>query len=313
MVRRSLAALVLLLLVVVVVYVWLERSGSLRSPRPVAGLPPAGQVREDARELGAEARQGARTLGDEARTFGAEAREKLNEAGRELRAAKVTGSVKTALSLNRSLRPYSIDVSSENGVVTLTGRVSKEEERARAEAVAAAVPDVTRVVNQIQVGGGPAASSGRSLGERFDDEKIEVGVRLALSLNKELRGTDITVQAYRSEVTLGGEVATEAQHQQALQIARDTASVSRVVDNVRVRAAAARGDGSAAERAAAAQRALRANPHLSGFQLQVVEEGDRLVLKGAVRTPVEKDLAIAIAREAAGGNVEDAVEVRADA
>ncbi len=312
--RRSLAALVLLLLVAVVVYVWLDRSGSLRFPRPVAGVPPAGQVREDAREFGAEARQGARTLGAEARAFGAEAREKLAEAGRELRDAKLTASVKTALSLSRSLRPHSIDVSSESGVVTLSGRVSREEERARAEAVAAAVPDVTRVVNQIQVGGaGSAPSSGRSLGERFDDERIEVGVRLALSLNKELRGSDITVQTYRGEVTLGGEVATEAQHQQALQVARDTASVSKVVDNVRVRSASARGDGSAAERAAAAQRALKANPHLSGFQLQVVEEGDRLVLKGAVRTPVEKDLAIAIAREAAGGNVEDAVEVRVDA
>jgi osmotically-inducible protein OsmY len=108
-------------------------------------------------------------------------------------------------------------------------------------------------------------------------------------------------------------VATEAQHQQALRIARDTASVSKVVDNVRVRAAAARGGGSAADRAAAAQRALRANPHLAGFRLQVQEEGDRLVLRGAVRTPVEKDLAVAIAREAAGGTVEDAVEVRADA
>ncbi len=311
MVRRSLAALVLLLLVVVVLYVWRERSGSLRSPQSVAGVTP-GQVREDARELGAEARRGARELGAEARTFGAEAREKLSEAGRELRDAKVTASVKAALGLNRGLRPYSIAVSSEDGVVTLTGRVSKEEERARAEEVAAAVPDVTRVVNQLKAGG-PAASAGRSLGERFDDEKIEVGVRLALSLNRELGGTDVTVQAYRGEVTLGGEVATEAQHQRALQIARDTASVSRVLDNVRVRTASGRAGGPAADRAAAAQRALRANPHLAGFQLQVTEEGDRLVLRGAVRTSVEKDLAVAIAREAAGGNVEDAVEVRADA
>jgi osmotically-inducible protein OsmY len=44
-------------------------------------------------------------------------------------------------------------------------------------------------------------------------------------------------------VTLGGEVATEAQHQQALQIARDTASVTKVVDNVRVRNAASLGSG----------------------------------------------------------------------
>jgi osmotically-inducible protein OsmY len=312
MVRRSVAALVLLLLVVVGVYVWMERSGSLRAPRPIAGAPA-----RELRELGAEAKEGAREFGAEAkegmRALGAEAKEKLTEAGHELRDAKLTASVKTALGLNRSLRPYSIDVSSENGVVTLRGRVNAEEERARAEAVAAAVPDVTRVVNQIQVGSGPAASSGRSLGERFDDEKSEVGVRLALSLNRELRGTDITVQAYRGEVTLGGEVATEAQHQQALQTARDTSSVARVVDHIRVRASVARGAASAAERAAAAQRALRANPHLAGLDLQVREEGERLVLRGVVRTPIEKELAAALAREAAGGTVEDAVEVRAGA
>lgn len=310
--RRSLAALVLLLLVVVVVYVWLDRSGNLHAWHPITA-PPSGQVREDAREIGDQAKRGARDLRAEARSFGAEAREKLSEAGRELKDAKVAASVKTALSLNSSLRPYSIDVRSENGVVTLTGRVSSPEERERAEQVAAAVPDVTRVANQIQVGGSSAGYSGRSLGERLDDEKIEVSVKLALSLNKDLHGTDVTVQVYRHEVTLGGEVGTEAQHHQALQIARDTASVARVVDNVHVRAAAAGTTGSAAERAAAAQRALRANPHLSSFQLRVVPEGDRLVLKGAVRTPVEKDLAIAIAREAAGGNVEDGVEVRADA
>ena len=196
--RRSLAALVLLLLVVVVVYVCLDRSGKLHAWHPVTA-PPSAQVREDARRLGDEAKQGARDLRSEARSFGSEAREKLSEAGRELNDAKVTASVKTALGLNRSLRPYSIDVSSENGAVTLTGRVSSQEERARAEEVAAAVPDVTRVVNQILVGGSASApSSGRSLGERFDDEKIEVGVRLAF--------------------------------------ARDTVSVTKVVDNVRVRA-----------------------------------------------------------------------------
>jgi osmotically-inducible protein OsmY len=246
MVRRSVAALVLLLLVVVGAYVWMERSGSLRAPRPIARIP-AGEVRQ----LGAR-------VEEEARAFGAEAREKLTEVGHELRDAKLTASAKTALSLNRSLRPYSIDVSSENGVMTLRGRVSTEEERARAEALAAAVPDVTRVVNQIQAGGGGASSSGRTLGERFDDEKLEVEVRIAMSLNRELRGSDVTVQAYRREVTLGGEVATETQHEQALRTARETASVASVVDRVRVRAAAARGAASAAERAAAAQRAIRA-------------------------------------------------------
>jgi osmotically-inducible protein OsmY len=321
MFRRSLAALLLLVVLAVVAYAWLDRSGSVRFPWSTPR--PSAEVGEDLRDLGQEAREGARSLGAEARegarSLGAEAREKLTEAGHELRDAKVSTSVKTALGLNRSLRPYSIDVTTENGAVTLTGRVANEEERARAEAVAAAVPDVRQVVNRIQVGGGPSASSGRSLGERFDDEKIEVAVRLALSLNKDLGGTDITVQSFRREVTLGGEVASEAQRQQALQIARDTSSVTRVVDSIHVRAAgAAEGatggpaaGASAPERAAAAQRALRANPHLAPFDLQVQQDGDRLVVRGAVSTAIQKDLAVALAREAAGQAVEDAVEVRA--
>ncbi len=252
--RRSLAALVLLILVVVVAYVWLDRSGNLHASHPVASVPP-GQVRDDAHRLGDEAKQGARDFRAEARSFGAEAREKFSEAGRELKDVTLAASVKTALSLNRSLRPYAIDVSSKDRVVTLTGRVSTEEERARAEQVAADVPNVTRVVNQIQVGGASSGpTSGRSLGQRFDDEKIEVGMRLAFSLNKDLHGTDITVQAYRGEVTLGGEVATQAQHQEALQIARDTASVTNVVDNIRVRNAAR--IGGSVDGRAAAQRPL---------------------------------------------------------
>ena len=44
-----------------------------------------------------------------------------------------------------------ISVNSTNGVVTLSGQVDTEEARAKAEAVARAVPKVVRVVNNIQV------------------------------------------------------------------------------------------------------------------------------------------------------------------
>jgi osmotically-inducible protein OsmY len=169
------------------------------------------------------------------------------------------------------------------------------------------------VVNQVQVAAGPAAAPGRTLGETLEDQTVEARVRLALSLNRELRGTDVTVQAYRRQVTLGGEVGTDAQREQALQTARDTVSVAGVVNRIQVRPVAARAGASSAERAAAAQRAVNANPHLAAFKLQVHEEAGRLVLRGSVTTPVEKDLAIVLAREAAGGAVDDAVEVGAGA
>jgi osmotically-inducible protein OsmY len=166
------------------------------------------------------------------------------------------------------------------------------------------------VVNQIQVMAGPTPVSGRTLGESLDDETLEIRVRLALSLNRELRSLDLTVQAYRREVTLGGEVGSQAQRELALETARDTTAVAGVVDRIRVRTAAIPVGVSASERAAAAQGAVHASPHLTTFDLQVREEGGRLVLRGAVRTPIEKELALVLAREAAGEGVADAVEVR---
>ncbi len=292
MLRRALVVLGLLAVATAVVgaYVWWDRTGA--GTRPTEAPP---------------------VLEQAARSFGEEARESLAEIGHELRDARVTAAVKTALSLNRTLRSSSIEVSTEDGVVTLGGRVEGEEERARAEALAAAVPGVARVVDQMQLAAGQSPAPGRTLGETLEDQTVEVRVGLALSLDRELRGSDITVRAYRREVTLGGEVATQEQRERAVQTARDTASVAGVVDRIKVRTRAARPEASRAERAAAAQRAVKANPHLAAYDLQVREEGDRLVLRGTVHQPVEKDLAVLLAREAAGGGVDDEVEVRAGA
>jgi hyperosmotically inducible protein len=290
MLRRWIVGLGLVAAVGVGVHVWRSRAASVPPP----GATPLG-------------------LEGQARSFGEEARESLVEIGHELRDAKVSTSVRAALSLNRTLRTSSIDVGAEDGVVTLDGRVEGEEERARAEALAAAVPGVTRVVNQIQVSAAQAPAPGRTLGETLEDQTVEMRVGLALSLDRELRGSDITVHAYRREVTLGGEVGSQAQRERAVQTARDTTSVAGVADQIRVRAQGARPGASRAERAAAAQRAVNASPHLAAFNLQVREEGDRLVLRGAVNKPIEKDLAVLLAREAAGDGVDDGVEVHAGA
>jgi hyperosmotically inducible protein len=294
---RRLLAVVVLVVVVLAVFAYLRRERL--GPTSARANPP--DVAAEARDLGAQAKR------------------KLDEVGHELKDAKVTASVKTALGLNRNLRSYSINVSTENGVVTLRGKVDSEDARARAQAVAAEVPDVQRVVNEIQVVPGTSASapgSGRTLGETVDDQALEMKVRLALSLNRELKDSDITVQVYRKDVTLGGEVTTPAQRERALQVARETPSVVNVVDRIHVRGTAdAKGAGPATAAnasctATAAQRALQANRNLSDLDLQVREEGGRLVLRGSVRTPTEKDLAALVAREGAGCPVENDIEVR---
>jgi osmotically-inducible protein OsmY len=229
-VRRLLGLVVLAVLVLVVYHYWKGRP-----PGAPALGEAARELRSDARDL----RSGARELGRDAREFGAEAKEKLGEVGAEakeklgevgkdLRDTKITASVKTALSLNRSLSPYSIDVSTEGRVVTLRGRVDRQDVRARIEQLAAEVPDVERVLNQLEVG----RESERTAGASLEDQAL------------------------------------------------------------------------------AAQRALQANSNLRAFDLRVQVEADRLVLRGQVRTPAEKDLAGVLARDAAGGSVENRVEIR---
>jgi osmotically-inducible protein OsmY len=245
--------------------------------------------------------------------------------GEKLRATKTKGAVKAALELNRNLNSHHIEVDAlDDGTVILRGELPSEEVRADAIRVAAGVPDVRRVDNQLRVDPALAAASpeGRSFGETFDDHALEAKVRLAYSLSKDMKGADVKVTAFRREVTLGGTVTSEAQRQVALKIAQQTPQVSTVKDALQVAGAAPAPSGSPAAAAAsapagapadparAAQAALAANPNLAGFVLKVQKVGGRLVLTGRVRTGAEKDLAGVVARDAASAAVENNVIVQ---
>jgi osmotically-inducible protein OsmY len=256
------------------------------------------------------------------------ARETVGAVGDKIRSTKTTGSVKAAFELNRSLAPYPIDVSAEGDVVVLRGDVPNAETRALAEKVAASVPDVAQVRNELRVGGAVAApGDSRSIGENVDDRAIETKVRLAFSLNRDLKGTDISVSSYRKAVTLGGEVGSEAQHQTALLVARDTAGVASVTDQIRVSggAVAVPAPGPAtspvnppapvagtglSQAAQAAERAFAQSASLAAYGLKVTDNNGRLVLTGRVRTAAEKELAGLTARDAARTTVDNAIEIR---
>jgi osmotically-inducible protein OsmY len=247
--------------------------------------------------------------------------------GEKLRATKTKGAVKAALELNRNLNSYPIEVDAQDdGAVVLRGTVPTEAARADAVRVATGVPDVARVDNQLRVDPALASSSGegRSFGENFDDHALEAKVKMAYSLSKDMKGSDVKVSAFRREVTLGGTVTSEAQRQAALQIAQQTPQVSTVKDALAVAGAPPAGSAppaasapSAAARAAApadaaraAQTALATNPNLASFALKAQMVGGRLVLTGRVRTGAEKDLAGVVARDAASAAVENNVIVQ---
>jgi osmotically-inducible protein OsmY len=253
------------------------------------------------------------------RPIGETPQQALGSLGAKLHEAKIEGEIKAALELNRHLRGYSIEVDGTgDGVVSLKGEIPREDFRAEAARVAGAVPGVREVRNEIRIN--PAlplpSEDGRTLGENFDDKALQAKVKLAFSLNKGLDGTDLSVRAFRREVTVGGVVDTPEQHQLALKLAADTMDVAKVADEIHLRggaaasASAASPGASPGDRAATVKRALGANPSLAPYDIQVREEGGRLVLSGRVKTAAEKDLAGVLARDASGVQIENALEVQ---
>lgn len=302
MVRRAFALVILAMIATVAIYYWKARPATLA--------------------------QGARQLGSESS-------DAFAEVGQKLQDAKTNASVHTALGLRRSLKPYSIDSDTRAGVVTLRGEVAWEDEKALAARIATSVPDVREVRNELRINPAlaPRPSEGRTVGENLDDKALEIQVNLAFSLNRNLKGTDLKVRAYRRDLTVGGVVDNPEQHALAIELARETPGVADVADQIQLRGQAAApasmtmtgapapagegtpaavpaGGSSLGARAAAARRALAANANLAAYALSVREDGGRLTLSGAVRTPAERDLAALVAKDAAGVPVDNAVLVR---
>lgn len=119
----------------------------------------------------------------------------------------LTTRVKAAIGLRDAFRNLEIAVSSERGVVTVRGRVPSDGLRNELASVVAAVPGVSQVVNFVEVDSrvttsGSVPSDTRTAGERLDDEALELKIRAAFELDRDLKDAEISVTSYRRDVTL---------------------------------------------------------------------------------------------------------------
>ena len=146
--------------------------------------------------------------------------------------ATLAAEVKAALSLRENLKGLDISVSAEKDVVTLRGKVPHADVSKAAENVASSVPGVRQVVSFLEVdGSAPGKTVGsdeRSVGERIDDEALELKIRAAFKLDKALEGAGFEVKATRRAVQLSSNSATADQKKRALTVARSVAGVASV-------------------------------------------------------------------------------------
>ncbi|MBA2306181.1 MAG: BON domain-containing protein [Acidobacteria bacterium] len=161
-----------------------------------------------------------------------------------------------AISNDPTLSADAIKVSVNGGVVTLSGMVGKDADRARAEQLAR-VPGVSRVENNLKSrekataavkgtantvadaskkGAKATKNAVSKTGEVITDEWIVTRIRTNVANDEALSGSDIKVDSKNNVVTLSGTVPTAAARAKALAVAKDVEGVSRVVNNLKVAA-----------------------------------------------------------------------------
>jgi osmotically-inducible protein OsmY len=136
--------------------------------------------------------------------------------------AELRGDVLQALTLD-TLVPSSIDATVEDGEVTLTGRADWQFQRDEAEFVAANVPGVIEVWDDVLLTrDDPAVAN------------IEESIRKALTRNAKLAEEALAIEALNGTVTIEGTVGSWSEHDDAIALAWAAPGVVAVDDQILV-------------------------------------------------------------------------------
>jgi hyperosmotically inducible periplasmic protein len=186
--------------------------------------------------------------------------------------AGITTNVKTKLAADDTVKAYQIDVDTSNGVVTLAGAVENSAAKEQAVMIARQTKGVRDVVDQITVGrtaattgeldrrtdlderaentadraGDNAQELGRDVadktgefagraGEAVTDAAVTSAVKSKFLADPMVKGLKIDVDTSNGVVTLNGDVASRAEADKAVMVARNTSGVNRVVSNLHVK------------------------------------------------------------------------------
>lgn len=148
------------------------------------------------------------------------------------RDAWIDGKAETTLLLNTNLNSFDINTDVENGTVILTGKVDNRVNKALAEELVLSLDGVKDVDNQLTVMSD--LKKDKSLTDELSDAKVATVVKTRLLMQSEVSGTDIDVDVENGIVTLKGTVASSAEQDLALSIARNTSDVKKVVDLIEI-------------------------------------------------------------------------------
>jgi osmotically-inducible protein OsmY len=165
--------------------------------------------------------------------------------------ARITSNIQSKYFLDDRIKGRHINVTSTGGVVTLSGEVADEGERAQALLLARTTDGVTRVEDTLTIAAvpatsnapaaspaapaGPAPEAAPPVAAADTDAAVVDRVKSQLSSDARVGKAPIEVTAKNGVVLLQGTVGNAVVKQRALTITRGTDGVTQVVDRIRVR------------------------------------------------------------------------------
>lgn len=148
--------------------------------------------------------------------------------GADMDDSEISAAVEDALA-DSAVNKYSIGVTTEDGVVTLSGQVDEAVARDAAVAIAEGTEGVDEVIDELQVGK-------RDLGERGSDAWITTKVTTKLTADPQINPFGLRVKVNRGKLVLSGKVPTESARDEAVKLAQSVEGVTGVVDEITVEA-----------------------------------------------------------------------------
>jgi hyperosmotically inducible protein len=261
---------------------------------------------------------------DNARRAAADARQAAARAGDQLADSWLTTKIQAQYFADEDIKARFINVTSDDGVVTLKGRVDNENAHEQAVQIAKNTDGVRRVDDQLIVG--PAATA-RGVTEQNNPEWITTRIQARYFADPVISTRAISVTATSGVVSLSGNVASDREKQQAVAIARGVEGVTQVNDLLIVQpgseAVATTGSTTAASNELARrlddarvtssiQAKFFLDNNIKGRRIDVATRQGVVTLRGDVASDNERAQALLLARTTEGvDRVEDNLTVNA--
>ncbi|MBQ4830534.1 BON domain-containing protein [Alteromonas sp. MMG017] len=160
--------------------------------------------------------------------------------------AWIDGKAEATLLFNGNLDSFDINTDVNNGNVVLTGKVDHSVDKKLAEELISNIDGVMSVDNQLSVieekdMDKMASDMSDDAESEYDeqtgtltDAKIATVIKTRLLMDSDISGFDIDVDVEAGNVTLTGNVDSDAERQLAVEIAKNASDVKNVEDNLQV-------------------------------------------------------------------------------